>query len=95
MCIRDRDSTPISYKKGNKEINYPVELRQLIKEKRKARKDWQRNRAPDNRKMLNKLCIKIKSFIKEFKNESINRYLENLSTQKGTDYSPVSYTHLN
>jgi hypothetical protein len=81
------DSTPISYKKGNKEINYPVELRELIKKKRKARKDWQRNRAPENKKILNKLCIKIKSFIKELKNESINRYLQNLTAQKDTEYS--------
>lgn len=60
-------STSTSLKKRNKNITYPVEVRDLVARKRKARKRWQRNRAPENKTTLNKLINNLKSLIKKVK----------------------------
>lgn len=71
----------------NKNLNYPLEIRELVSEKRKARAVWQRNRDPDSKKKLNKLCNELKAKIKEVKNETISNYLCNLTAEKSTEYS--------
>ena len=81
------ESTPSIYTGFRKNQNYPLEVRELVREKRKARKIWQRTRSPENRKVLNFLCNKLKQLIKEIKNETISKYLLGLSEQKDTEYS--------
>lgn len=68
-------------------LNYSLEIRQLVNEKRRARKRWQLNRAPQDKALLNCLCNQLKEQIAEVKNKSISKYLKNLITEKDTDYS--------
>jgi hypothetical protein len=79
-------NTPILRRKtmGN---NYPKEIRELIAEKRRARKRWQQTRTPAGKTRLNNLSLQLKQEIQEVKNESINSYLRNLTNEKETDYS--------
>lgn len=84
--IQAQKSTPASQKKINTDITYPVEVRELVRRKRKARKKWQRSRAPENKTILNNLSNELKLLIKKIKNESINRYLQGLSAEKDTEY---------
>lgn len=76
------ESTPNNHKKTSNYPIYPVEVRDLIGRKRKARKRWQNSRAPEDKTLLNKLCNDLKSLIKKIKNESINNFLQGLSAEK-------------
>lgn len=80
-------STPQRQNKKIENITYSSEIRDLVQQKRKARKLWQRHRAPQLKTVLNHLCNQLKSLIKETKNEAINKFLRELSAQKETDYS--------
>jgi hypothetical protein len=51
--------------------NYPKEIRELIAEKRRARKCWQQTRSPANKTRLNNLSLQLKREVEEVKNESI------------------------
>lgn len=68
-------------------INYPKEIRDLIKEKRRARKEWQKSRTRENKTVLNNLTQQLKREIQEIKNESINKYLRELTDDQNSDYS--------
>jgi hypothetical protein len=59
----------------------------LVKEKRKARKEWQRSRTAENKNKLNNLTQQLKREIQEIKNESISSYLSELTDDQSTDYS--------
>jgi ArsR family metal-binding transcriptional regulator len=47
------ESTPTTVSRKEKSKIYPIEVRELVQEKRKARKKWQRSRAPQDKTMLN------------------------------------------
>ena len=79
-------STPVS-KKRLPGKNYPSESRNLIKEKRILRKDWQQTRDPAKKTELNRLGKFINNAIKELENASLNKYLSELTNNKNTDYS--------
>lgn len=68
-------------------IIYPLEVRQMVNEKRKIRKRWQQSRAPQHKTELNRLSNKLKERIKEIKNATISSYLQKLTADKSTDYS--------
>jgi len=70
--------------KGN---NYPKEIRELIAEKRKTRRRWQKTRAPQVKTELNNLTQQLKREIKELKNDSVSSYLRELTNDNNTDYS--------
>lgn len=80
-------STPLGHNVSIRPNNYPLEVRELVAKKRKARKSWQTNRTRENKLKLNNLCNKLKSLIKHVKNETVNRYLSVLNDQKDTEYS--------
>lgn len=81
------ESSPIIHTKFVMKQNYPLEVRELVREKRKARKTWQRTRAPEHKNILNFLCNKLKLLIVQIKNETINKQLRGLSALKDDDYS--------
>lgn len=81
------ESTPRIVPRKNKSVIYPIEVRELVQEKRKARKKWQRSRAPQDKTILNRLCNELKALIKEVKNETIGKFLSTLTATKDTDYS--------
>lgn len=68
-------------------LNYIKEIRDLVHEKRKARKKWQQTRSPDDKRLLNKLCEQLKNKIKAIKNESFENFLRELTDDETTDYS--------
>lgn len=70
-----------------KGCNYPEEIRMLVIEKSKGRTKWFRTRAPQDKRILNNLAQQLKRKIKDFKSESINSYMRELSNDSSTDYS--------
>lgn len=54
------DGTPHENRKKFTNIIYPAEVRELVNEKRKARKKWQNFRTPVNNNKLNRLSKKLK-----------------------------------
>ncbi|KMQ85369.1 reverse transcriptase, partial [Lasius niger] len=68
-------------------ISYPVEIKELVLAKRSARRKWQQSRYPDDKTKFNRLSNQLKKRIREIKNESINRFLNNLTADKSTEYS--------
>ncbi len=70
--------------KGN---NYPSEIRETFKEKRKARKMWQKSRSASDKNILNNLSQRLRCEIAELKQNSFNIYLKELTNEKSTDYS--------
>lgn len=65
--------------KGN---NYPAEIVDLLKDKRKARKKWHQTRNPSDKTKLNNLTQQLRREISEIKNETFNRYLRELNNDK-------------
>lgn len=68
-------------------LNYIKEVRDLVQEKRAARRRWQQSRSPDDKKWLNKLCKQLKEEIKAIKNEGFTSFLRELTDDRDTDYS--------
>ena len=58
------------------------EIRNLIKEKRKIRRSYQRTRNPDHKTKLNKLILQIKKETKEAQNNEIQQKMENADPLK-------------
>lgn len=70
--------------KGN---NYPREIKELIAQKRRARRRWKENRTPANKNMLNNITQKVKREIQKIKNETLETFLTELTADSATDYS--------
>ena len=58
----------------------------MIKEKRKIREDWQKTRDSTTKINLNWLGRFINDAIKELEDASLNKYLNELTNNKNTDY---------
>jgi hypothetical protein len=67
--------------------NYPMEIRQLVTEKRKLSTRWQQIRAPEDNNRLNNRTQRLRREILKWKNESMNKYLSEPTDHKVTDYS--------
>lgn len=68
-------------------VTYPLEVRTLVAEKRKARRIWQENRTPGNKTIFNALCKQLHAKIQEVRNASFQQYVTALSPSASTDYS--------
>jgi len=68
-------------------FNYPMEVRNLVKNKRKLRRSWHVTRDPAMKTKLNSESQKIKRLIQQLKETSANSFLENLTADKSTNYS--------
>lgn len=69
------NATPaLNYKR--RVINILIEVRQLIKEKRKTRRNWQGSRTPNTKAALNKLTNTLKSKLKQIRKKitKLNRF---------------------
>lgn len=80
------DNTP-EIKRKLQGINYPQEIINLVREKRRARTKWHQTRAPSDKTRFNQLVKKLKNEIKIIKMETMNNFLSNLSYNKNEDYS--------
>jgi uncharacterized protein (UPF0305 family) len=67
--------------------NYPLEIRKLMEQKRKARRTGKKTRSPENKTILNNLMQQLTREIRKIKNESVNKYLQELTAESETDYS--------
>lgn len=80
------NSTPIILPQSNNKI-FPIEVRELLSKKRRARKHWQQERTPENKRILNRLSSQLKKLIKSIKNRTTSSFLQNLSSCEKTNYS--------
>lgn len=67
--------------------NYPKYIRDMISEKRKARKTWHTSRHPSDKTRLNNLSKKLKNILYKFNDEALQEKIQNLSPSAATDYS--------
>lgn len=68
-------------------INYPMEIRKLINEKRKARRRWNQTRHPTDKTILNNKAQQLRREIKKVKEDSISSYLSTITPYESTNYS--------
>jgi predicted house-cleaning noncanonical NTP pyrophosphatase (MazG superfamily) len=72
-------SDPPKMRQNNNSLSYPLMIRELIQEKRRARGKWQRTRLQADKQIFNRLSNRLKKEISEFKNSKYQKRLENLS----------------
>ena len=87
LQLAAREATPIPSEKPEYEINYPAEIRELIKERRKLRRIWHSSRHPNDKKKFNEVSNLVNRLIKEFKQSCIDEYLNGLGTGADKEYS--------
>lgn len=63
---------------------YPSYIRNLVREKRRARKTWQMSRRPLDKAVYNRLNNQLKRLIKTFKISNFNSYVSSLNTADGS-----------
>lgn len=80
-------ATPVHSPRVTKELLYPAEVRQLVKQRRRARKKWQRSRLPSDKATFNKISKEVTTLIRTINEKSVNDYLVNLSPHKESNYS--------
>jgi non-homologous end joining protein Ku len=79
------NTKPYTYKTVDN--NYLLEIRELVRDKRRARRKWQTTRnAPDKTK-LNNFTQQLKREIINLKQSSIKCYLRELTNERSIDYS--------
>jgi hypothetical protein len=71
--------TPI-IKKQASELHYiPLQIKELVHEKRRARRRWQNTRNSQDRTYLNRLTHNLQAAIRQIKNETINHFVSKLA----------------
>ena len=80
------ENTP-TYSRNTNIGNYPPEIVDLIKQKRKARNKWKNTRDPSYKKTWNFLTNLVKHEISDFQSNSFQSHLNKLTYSKDTDYS--------
>lgn len=68
-------------------LDYPVHIKEKVKEKRDLRKIWQTTRCPKIKKRLNYAIKELKIIINNETNERVQNYLKNLDATKSTEFS--------
>jgi exonuclease III len=81
------NSTPVIPPGKDNIQDYPIIIKEKIAEKRKIRKQWQTNRTPANKRLLNRAIQQLKEILNCFKNQGIQDYLKHLTPTTATDYS--------
>lgn len=67
----------------------PLEIKQLLKEKRKARAIWHRSRNPADKTKFNHLTNKLKTKLKQMREESFKEYLNKLNKYDQSIWKPI------
>ena len=73
------EATPERHKAVKENHNIPLHIRELVNDKRKARRRWHLTRNPIDKTHLNRLTHKLSSAIQAAKNETFKSYITNLS----------------
>lgn len=74
-------ATPEKQNNKQNKTNIPLEIRNLLQEKRRARNRWHHTRNRQDKTQLNKLTRKLQKLLRQKSNESFENFLLNLSTQ--------------
>lgn len=82
-----KTSTPKAHKGNDRQFTYPKEIRDLVQQKRRARRIWHRTRHPSDKTEWNRISKLLHDKIKEMKNETFKSYLCGLSATEDSDYS--------
>lgn len=69
-------SSPTVANSFKSSVHVSAEIRALIREKRQLRRQWQRNRIPANKTLLNKTTVNLKHKLQEYKNETVSDYIK-------------------
>jgi hypothetical protein len=69
--------------------NIPLEMKQLLREKRKARAMWHRTHIPTYKTRYNQLTNELKAKIKEMRDASFTYYIRNLSRYDYSIWKPI------
>jgi hypothetical protein len=77
-------ASPIATKNIRKEVNFPNEILQLVRAKRRARAKWHRSRNSVDKTLYNRLINNLKTKINAVKQETYQHYLSQLSTTDNT-----------
>jgi hypothetical protein len=77
-------STPAKEHQATFTPNTPLQIRQLIAAKRRARRVWQRSRHADDQHQYNGLSRHLKTALQELHNSSFERYITHLSPTDNT-----------
>jgi 16S rRNA G527 N7-methylase RsmG len=67
--------------------NYPLEIRELVRDKRKSRRKWQTTRNAADKTKLNNFTQQLKREIINLKQSSIKCYLKELTNERSADYA--------
>lgn len=68
-------------------INIPMKIKELVKERRSLRKRWHATRNPATKKQLNDITRKLSDENKKYKSESFAAFTESLTPFPDSDYS--------
>lgn len=66
---------------------YPLEIRELIKVRRKARRIWHQTRHPEDKNAFNRISNRLNRLIKDTNKKNFETYVGNLSADVDTNYS--------
>ncbi len=80
-------ATPPNTERDIPALNFPLKVRNLVTEKRQARRKWHNTRDPADKTIFNRLSQRLKRLLSKIKNESVERYLQSLTGTKETEYS--------
>lgn len=72
--------------------NYPLEVKQLILDKRRARRQWQESRNPEKKTTLNRITNTLKKVLIAIENQNTNKFINDLSPHKDHNYSLFKVT---
>ena len=68
-------------------ISYPIEVWELLTERRRRRRIWHQTRNPLDKRTFNHTSNKLRNLLKSLREKSLTAYLENLSPTADKDYS--------
>jgi len=69
--------------------NVPYEIKGLIADKRRARSTRQRTHTPDNKGKYNQISNKLKSKLRELRNETFKAYISTLKGEDSSIWKPI------
>jgi hypothetical protein len=77
------NSTPPPRQKPS-DNNLPLRIKEMVQEKRRARRIWQHTRNPNDKRYLNRLTHKLHTTIQTFKNDTFAYYIKNMEPNDHT-----------
>jgi len=82
-----KEATPVLGEKPEQEVNYPREIRELVKKRRRTRRIWHRTRNIIDKREFNRVSNKVNRLIKEYKQTCTENYLAGLGPEADKNYS--------